>query len=102
MSGLAWLDDAECRGVGHGPFFVDRPGQRMGDHAKVARTFCGRCPVLDECSALIHEQDPPDRWGIWAGVLHRGAQAGRKPIDLLALEYWKTKRKLDDEEGGDA
>jgi WhiB family redox-sensing transcriptional regulator len=64
----AWHARAACRGVGPGPFYVER-----GVSLEPARQLCHGCPVAAECA----EAGRQERHGIWAGLSAR--QRWRQP-----------------------
>ena len=59
-----WQDDAACREVGWGAFFVEHPTLPVS-YAK-ARAICARCPVRVECLEFALETN--SEYGIWGGV----------------------------------
>lgn len=66
MTRMDWRQNAACRGTDTELFFVS--DARL--IAKVARTYCAVCPVMDDCyaEALRFERSEQNINGVWAGL----------------------------------
>lgn len=61
---MEWLRKAACRGMNPTIFFADD-----GAYYKEAREVCGRCPVAEECLAMILRTPKHcDEVGIFGGL----------------------------------
>lgn len=57
-----WQDNAECR---HHDPEVFYPTDGDNRTARVARSICAACPVIERC--LEHALTYPETYGIWGG-----------------------------------
>lgn len=61
-----WWLDALCRGLDANIWFPEKPQGR--DYFAVARSYCNKCDVREECLAEAMAQDPDnDRFGMFGG-----------------------------------
>jgi WhiB family transcriptional regulator, redox-sensing transcriptional regulator len=64
-----WWDEAACRGQDASFFFApsyfEKRGEKLAREA-VAKSFCTRCPVRDECLEFALESRDPH--GVWGGM----------------------------------
>ena len=67
--GLAWLQDAACRGHDTAAFFppphFERKEVRVA-RERVAKSICRGCPVTAQCLDFAIRSDEPH--GIWGGL----------------------------------
>ena len=64
-----WQHLAACRGEDAAHFFAPSYFERRAEkdaREAVAKAFCARCPVRDEC--LEYALDTRDNHGIWGGM----------------------------------
>lgn len=74
--GFWWLN-AVCRGLDANIWFPERPQGR--DYFAVARSYCNKCDVREECLAEAMAQDPDnDRFGMFGGKSPRERQRIRE------------------------
>ncbi|WP_406321755.1 WhiB family transcriptional regulator [Streptomyces sp. NBC_00519] len=73
-----WSDDAVCRDVeDQAVFFPEDFGVGLAPLiAAEAKTYCGRCPVRQECLATALERREPA--GVWGGLDKDERQAIRR------------------------
>lgn len=64
-----WMDDAACTEIGPEFWFPE-----LGESSGVARTICGRCPVVNQCLEFALGNDI--RHGIWGNT---------SPVERAAL-----------------
>jgi WhiB family transcriptional regulator, redox-sensing transcriptional regulator len=74
----AWMNDAACRGCGHGKFVID-PDSTPSE-AVLAR--CARCPVKDEC--LNYAMQHRNLVGVWGGTTERERRRIRRQRRAVA------------------
>ncbi len=88
--GFWWLN-AVCRGLDANIWFPERPQGR--DYFAVARSYCNRCDVREECLAEAMAQDPDnDRFGMFGGKSPRERQRireGRTEPVVISLQQPK-------------
>ena len=68
-AGRSWWDLAACRGEDASSFFApayfEKRSEKLAREA-VAKSFCRRCPVRDDC--LEYALDLRDPHGVWGGL----------------------------------
>jgi Transcription factor WhiB len=64
-----WADEARCREIGSEFFFYPKGGEGVA-LAKVAKSICSECLVIDHCFEFVMrmEESQNDRHGVWAGL----------------------------------
>lgn len=81
-----WWEYAECRGLDGNIWFPDKPQGR--DYFAIARSYCVKCPVQQEClnEALLQNPDN-DRFGMFGGKTPRERVNIRLGIDKKDKVY---------------
>lgn len=62
----SWQSRGACRDIGTAVFFHPdyERGQNRETRTAAAKTFCARCPVLDQCREhALTAQEPHGTWG---------------------------------------
>ena len=68
----AWEGEAACHGADLSLFFAPNYFERKAvkdAREKEAKTFCARCPVVDECRE--YALDTREEHGVWGGLNER-------------------------------
>jgi hypothetical protein len=77
----AWQANAACRGVGPEIFFPARGDNTLA----LARCFCARCPVAEECRAVALRD--PSLQGIWAGMSEQQRDRLRSSLRMESITH---------------
>lgn len=91
----AWLADAKCRDLATTPDMY--PNALDAEAVEEAKTFCGGCPVRNEC--LREALTRGERYGIWGGLDFTERTSVKRHRSRQSLKSLKAKR---DREAGAA
>ncbi|MCF7550998.1 WhiB family transcriptional regulator [Pseudonocardia sp. WMMC193] len=86
---MSWRDEAACRDAPDPDEFFPKTSKGPGSGEsgvsrvrRLARKWCARCPVLDECAA---EADEDKLIGLWGGVYRYGGAGRYQWTKVLAV-----------------